>query len=154
MKQRKSYFRLAPIILNVCLIIMPIFFIGCGKTNPVVETLPETIQPATPAIESPSEDSADEALEQSNELVTASENANYTITFDATWSAETHTDFYVSNAHFSPFVAYSHNGSPETHVFDIGSVASQGIEEMAETGETGLLEGEIQSRVTSGSILA
>jgi hypothetical protein len=153
-KQRKSYFRLAPIILNVCLIIMPIVIIGCGTTNSVAESQPESIQPAAPAIESPPEDSADESLEQSNEPIKAPENANYTITFNATWSAETHSDFYVTNAHFSPFVAYSHNGSPESHIFEIGSVASQAIEEMAETGETGLLESEIQSRVTSGSILA
>lgn len=154
MKQRNSSIRLAPIILIGCMIIMSIIFIGCGKANPVVEAQPEPIQPAAPAVQSPPEDSADEVVEQSNEPVTAPETANYTITFNASWSAETHTDFYVSNAHFSPFVAFSHNSEPEGHVFEIGGTASQGIEEMAETGETGLLEVELQSRVTSGYILA
>ena len=156
MNQRKNNSRLAPTILIVCLIILPITLIGCGATEPTPEALPEPTQPIAPAVEIPAEDSVDDAVEQSEdtEPVTAPENTTYTVTFNATWSAETHPDYYVSNAHFSPFVAYSHNASPEARVFDIGSIASQGIEEMAETGATALLEGEIQSRVTSGSILA
>ena len=152
MKHINNHSRLVPIIL----IIIPIFLIGCGTTDPAAEALPEPAQPAAPAVESPVEDSGEDAGEQSEdtEPVTAPENAKYTVTFNASWSAETHPDFYVSNAHFSPFVAYSHNGSQQSRVFDIGSIASQGIEEMAETGATALLEGEIQSRVTSGSILA
>ena len=152
MKHINNHSRLVPIIL----IIIPIFLIGCGTTDPAAEALPEPAQPAAPAVESQAEGSSEDAAEQSEDIepVTAPENAWYTVTFNAAWSAETHPNFYVSNAHFSPFVAYSHDGSPEARVFDIGSITSQGIEEMAETGATVLLEGEIQSLVTSGSILA
>ena len=156
MNQRKNNYRLTPIILIGCLFILSITLIGCGTSDPAPEALPESTQPIAPAVESSAEDSGEDAGEQSEgtEPVTAPDNAIYTVAFNAAWSAETHPDYYVSNAHFSPFVAYSHNGSPEARVFDIGSIASQGIEEMAETGATALLEGEIQSRVTSGSILA
>jgi hypothetical protein len=84
----------------------------------------------------------------------ADETAVYTIKFEATWSSETHPEYYVSNAHFSPFVIYSYNGADEGRTYTIGNPASPGMEDMAETGATGKLEGEIDQIIENNYALA
>ncbi len=75
--------------------------------------------------------------------------AKYKIEFIAEWSEKTHPDNYPKNAHFSPFVAYSHNGSVEAKIFSEGKLATAGVEDMAETGATGTLVKEIKSLINS-----
>lgn len=60
--------------------------------------------------------------------------ATYTVEFIADWSATTHPDYYPSNAHFSPFIAYSHGNEAGSEIFKVGGTATPGVEEMAETG--------------------
>jgi hypothetical protein len=67
---------------------------------------------------------------------TASFSATYKIEFIADWSASTHPDYYPADAHFSPFVAYSHNNSVNSRIFSVGQVPSRGVEEMSESGKT------------------
>ena len=69
----------------------------------------------------------------------------YNIEFVALWSNETHPDYYDSNAHFSPLVAYTHKEGGE--IFKTGGKSSPGMEQMAETGATDTLAVELQSFV-------
>ena len=66
---------------------------------------------------------------------------NYTLTFKATWSAETHSLNFPPDPHFSSLVGAVHN--KDVQFWDTGKKASPGIESMAETGSTTLLAGEI-----------
>jgi hypothetical protein len=84
----------------------------------------------------------------------ADEDAMYTIKFEAIWSSETYPEYYVSNAHFSPFVIYSYNGADEGRIYIIDTPASPGMEDMAETGATGKLEEEIGQIIESNYALA
>jgi len=77
--------------------------------------------------------------------------AKYEIKFIADWSSETHPDLYPPGAHFSPFVAYSHDDSLNGKIFNVGEIPSPGIEEMAETGATKILINEIQNIIESNS---
>ena len=73
----------------------------------------------------------------------------YSIEFIANWSVATHPDNYPGGAHFSPFVAYSHNDEVEALIYQIGQVASPGVEDMAETGSTNTLNQEIDQLISS-----
>lgn len=66
--------------------------------------------------------------------------ATYSVTFTSTWSAETHPGF-PAGAHFSPLIGASHNVS--VTLWMSGTLASSGIEQMAETGGTSTLRSEI-----------
>ena len=68
--------------------------------------------------------------------------AFYRVTFTSTWSAETHhhTNF-PAGAHFSPLIGATHHLSATFWMS--GTLASAGIEQMAETGGTTILRSEI-----------
>lgn len=74
--------------------------------------------------------------------------ASYTVTFEATWSQQTHphpdgAGNFPSSAHWSPLVGGVHND--QVSFWAVGTLASPGIEQMAETGATGTLISEIQA---------
>lgn len=69
----------------------------------------------------------------------STELATYTITFTSTWRAETHPGF-PDGAHFSPLIGASHNVSATFWLTD--TLASAGMEQMAETGGTSMLRSE------------
>ena len=75
------------------------------------------------------------------------EMATYRVTFTSTWSAATHpgSDF-PSNAHFSPLIGATHNLSATFWLS--GTIASPGIEQMAELGATSILRSEIDAAGT------
>jgi len=77
------------------------------------------------------------------------ENAIYKIDFIANWSKQTHPNNYPIGAHFSPFVAYAHNNLANSKIFQKGKRPSHGIEEMAETGNTKILNQEIDKLINS-----
>ncbi len=52
----------------------------------------------------------------------------YKIEFVADWSEKTHPNDYPQGAHFSPFVAYSHNESLESLIFTEGQEPTPGVE--------------------------
>ncbi len=96
----------------------------------------------------------DEALRNvGSESVKALEEVSYSIKFDATWSSSTHPDNYISSAHFSPFVIYAYNGTAEGRIFTNSSSSTPGMEEMAETGVTGILEEEINQIIEANDAL-
>jgi hypothetical protein len=72
--------------------------------------------------------------------------ATYSVTFDATWSQQTHphpdgADHFPTNAHWSPLVGGAHND--RVAFWAVGVLASPGIERMAEQGATQPLLSEI-----------
>ena len=72
--------------------------------------------------------------------------ATYEITLQTTWSNATHPDpGFPSNPHFSPPIGTTHNGA--IAFWQNGTLASDGIEQMAETGGTTQLAAEIQTQI-------
>lgn len=74
--------------------------------------------------------------------------ATYQVTFEATWSQQTHphpdgADHFPANAHWSPLVGGVHND--QTAFWEVDALASTGIERMAEQGATQPLLEEIRS---------
>jgi len=76
-------------------------------------------------------------------------NARYNLTFNATWSAQTHPTEFPASAHFSGIVGMTHNDT--VMLFSKGELASEGIKNMAETGGKNPLEAEIQAFISNGS---
>jgi len=75
--------------------------------------------------------------------------ARYKLTFNATWSAQTHPFEFPTSAHFSGLIGMTHNGS--VMLFAKGEIASEGIKNMAETGGKNPLETEIQNFISDGT---
>lgn len=76
------------------------------------------------------------------------QNAVYKIEFISNWSASTHPNQYPSgSAHWSKLVGASHNAS--VSFFDIGELATDGVEQVAETGGTSLIETEISTSISN-----
>lgn len=74
--------------------------------------------------------------------------ATYTVTFTMHWNSTNFSEEYPAGAHFSPLIGWSH---PTTSTFfKVGTTASAGIEEMAETGATGTLQTELEAKITDG----
>ena len=76
--------------------------------------------------------------------------AMYTVSFDAAWSAATHPTDFPSSAHWSPLIGATHNAS--VSLWKAGATASDGIEQMAESGGTTLLKGEISAAQGQGTV--
>jgi len=89
------------------------------------------------------------ALDPAAAAATASQTAEYTVTFQSTWSAETHPVDYPSNSHFSGLIGTTHDAT--VSFWQLGQLASPGIESMAETGSKSPLLDEIASAATAGS---
>ncbi len=80
--------------------------------------------------------------------------ATFRITFRGTWTAARHPTEFPSGAHFSAPVGTVH---AEQSVFwnsDGVAIASDGIEQMAETGSTGTARDEIDDLITDGRALS
>ena len=75
--------------------------------------------------------------------------AEYKLTFTSTWTSTTHPDNYPGNPHFSSLIGATHNSN--VTLWATGSIASNGIESMAETGGTNTLRGEINPLISAGN---
>lgn len=75
--------------------------------------------------------------------------ATYEVVFDASWSASTHPSAYPAGAHFSPLIGATHNS--QSTLWEPGGQATVGIEQMAETGGTSVLQNEIQAAIAAGT---
>ena len=84
------------------------------------------------------------------EVEPPSDTARYRIVFNATWSATTHPTDFPPGAHFSPLVGAVHNDAAT--FWAPGEIASPGVEQMAETGGTGSLTGEIRAEMPNNAI--
>ena len=78
----------------------------------------------------------------------AQSTATYQVTFESTWSAATHPDGFPPSPHFSGLVGATH--SDAASLWAVGSLASDGIERMAETGAVSPLLSEVNVLVGAG----
>ncbi len=90
------------------------------KTPPATLTIRETISPF-------------DEVETAEILDTLPDGqVAYRVWYNASWSKETHPDWFPLGAHLSPMVAWTQ--VRKNTIFTIGKKASAGMEEMAETG--------------------
>ncbi len=75
--------------------------------------------------------------------------AEYLVTFKIDWNSEDFPTDYPSNAHFSRIIGWSHNANQS--LFNIGTDASDGIRNMAETGGTSPLDDELKELIEEGN---
>ena len=73
----------------------------------------------------------------------------YRVTFTGTWSAETHPTDFPSGPHFSGLIGATHNSN--VTFWQPGGLASQGIENMAETGSKSPLTDEVLGAMVNGT---
>ena len=82
-------------------------------------------------------------------LANTTEIAEYNVTFEATWSENSHPQDFPANPHFSPLIGATHN---ENVVFwEPGGLASPGIENMAERGSRAELAAEVDAAIADGT---
>ncbi|MEM1053968.1 MAG: spondin domain-containing protein [Bacteroidota bacterium] len=85
-------------------------------------------------------------------VASAQDGATYRVTLDASWSAQTHPQSFPGDPHFSPLVGAVHNA--DARLWEAGGIASNGMEEMAESGRTVPLTEEASALITAGSVRA
>lgn len=73
----------------------------------------------------------------------------YEVVFQADWSAATHPVDFPGSAHFSGLIGGTHNDV--VSFWNLGGLASPGIESMAETGSKTLLTNEVQAAIGAGA---
>ncbi len=78
-----------------------------------------------------------------------SSTARYLVTFESTWSAGTHPDDFPPSPHFSGLIGATHDASAT--FWEVGGLASPGVENMAETGSKSPLRSEINGAIQAGS---
>ena len=74
--------------------------------------------------------------------------ASYRVTFDATWSAATHPTEIPPNPHFSGLVGAVHDD--QLDLYELGQLASPGVQSMAETGSKFPLIDEVEAAIAAG----
>lgn len=79
------------------------------------------------------------------EIIPLNKSETYTVTFAFSWDPLVFPTDYPSNPHFSPIVGWVHKR--ENSLFTPGTIASDGIEQMAEDGITGTLVDELKMRI-------
>jgi hypothetical protein len=79
---------------------------------------------------------------------TPEETARYLLTFEATWSEETHPVDFPSNPHFSGLIGATHH--EEVRLWEEGETATPGIQNMAETGGKSPLDSEVETLIAGG----
>lgn len=114
-----------------------LFLVGCSDSDSGEEstTTPDpTASPTQMEPTSPPEEIAD--------------TARYTLSFEATWSAETHMTNFPSGPHFSGLVGAVH--SEQVIFWESGQIATAGVELMAETGAKSIFLDEINLAIADG----
>ena len=79
---------------------------------------------------------------------TCSGNASYTFTYTNSWTAATHPYQFTDDPHFSDFVGTNHNS--DVTLWETGSLATEGVKNVAELGNNSQLESEINSVIGQG----
>lgn len=74
--------------------------------------------------------------------------ARYTVVLTGHWSQANFPKNYPSNAHFSPMVLVNHSNQVE--FWKMGQLATQGVEQLAETGQTKMFVQEINQQKSNG----
>ena len=79
---------------------------------------------------------------------TPDQRASYRVTFEATWSAATHPNMFPGTPHFSGLIGATHEEG--LRLWQGGTIASNGIEAMAELGAKTPFDTEIQLAIDAG----
>ena len=74
--------------------------------------------------------------------------ATYRLTWISTWSAETHPVDFPPNPHYSGIIGGTHDVG--VRFWELGGIASPGMETMSETGSKTLLTAEVQDAIATG----
>jgi len=74
--------------------------------------------------------------------------ARYSVTFDATWTRDSHPTDFPDNPHFSPLVGSTHRDGAA--FWAPGLLASRGIEDMAERGRTSPIDTTVEGQIARG----
>ncbi len=81
--------------------------------------------------------------------ISNAQDAIYKIEFISNWNSSTHPNDYPSgSAHWSPLIGTTHKDGAA--FLELGSIASDGVEEVAETGGTGIITQELNTLISSG----
>ena len=79
--------------------------------------------------------------------------ANYTITVSTTWNAADHGSILDNNLpndpHWSPLAFVTHKN--ENEFFSLGDIASQGVQNIAETGGTSSFQSEVNTAIAANT---
>ena len=82
--------------------------------------------------------------------ISFAQDAVYKIEFISNWTNTTHPiDYPASSAHWSPLIGTTHKDA--TPFFQLGLLASDGVEQVAESGGTSIITQEINTIITSGN---
>jgi len=76
----------------------------------------------------------------------------YEVEIVNTWSSATHPGAYPGGGHFTPFAGAVH--SDQAVLWEIGTPASPGLKQLAETGSNPTFTGEAQAAVNAGTALS
>jgi hypothetical protein len=87
-----------------------------------------------------------------NKIDEVQQAVNYKVTFSGLWLEKDHPHKFPASAHFSPLIGVVHN--QELNLWKAGDLATAGIKQMAETGQTGILKQEINSHVENETALS
>lgn len=112
--------------------VMSLLVTGCSEG-------PSPIQPSALPLPAP----------QPSPVAAAAPTAQYRVTFEATWTRGSHPEDFPSNPHFSPLVGGTHGSS--VRFWSEGALASEGIRNMAERGQTPPLESEVNAAIAAGT---
>ncbi len=74
--------------------------------------------------------------------------ARYVVTFNSTWSQQTHPTDWPDNAHYSGLIGGTH--SSRVVFWQDGQLASAGIQAMAERGRKSPLDAEVMAAIAAG----
>lgn len=81
--------------------------------------------------------------------ISNAQDAIYKVEFISNWNSTTHPDDYPSGtAHWSPLIGTTHKDGAA--FLELGSIASDGVEEVAETGGTSKITQELNALISSG----
>lgn len=76
--------------------------------------------------------------------------AHYEVTFERTWSSDTHPQDFPLLAHFSPVIGATHGAGYE--LFASGATASAGLEKLCEEGKHQPLDAELRAAAAAGEV--
>lgn len=80
--------------------------------------------------------------------LTIAQDATYKIEFISNWSSTAHPTDFPSDDHWPPLIGTTHIDAAIT--IQLGAVASDGVEQVAETGGTSIITQEISTLITAG----
>jgi hypothetical protein len=88
-------------------------------------------------------------VSSSAQLTVTTASTSYDVVFESTWSANTHPASSPGNPHFSPLIGGTHQAN--VTFWAEGSLASDGMKDMAELGSITPLDSEVEAAIQAGT---